>query len=155
MISRYQNHFTNSFHQFFAWRMDQIKTKTSISNNLNSASLFTFQANGEVKDTINNKTVNYFAKSSNDQIFTKVFDLIKLRMLNKSKAEFMKMFLHTFSLANFITDSKISCPSDISSFWVGHMELTPFPMVDIILMRILNYFIIYLKMGLVLLQKLK
>ena len=63
--------------------------KTLIS--FDSKSLFSFQANGEVNDTIDNKSVNYFAKSSNDQIFTKVFDLIKLRMLNESKAEFMKI----------------------------------------------------------------
>ncbi|RIA84948.1 hypothetical protein C1645_831523 [Glomus cerebriforme] len=130
-ISRYQTHFTNSFHQFFTWRMNQITTKTLISNDLNSTSLFTFQANGEVKDKISNKTVTYSAKSSNDQIFLKVFDLIKLRMLNEAKAEFMKTFLHIFSLASFFHvyehSYKISWSLNISSFWVGPYGIDTFP----------------------------
>ncbi|CAB4495232.1 uncharacterized protein OCT59_010258 [Rhizophagus irregularis] len=131
IISRYKDHFTNSFNQFFAWRTDQITTKTSISNDLNSTSLFTFQANGEVKDKVCNKTVNYFAKSSNDQIFIKVFDLIKLRMFTEAKADFMKMFLHIFSLTNFVHDFEpsynISWPLSISSFWVGPYGIDTFP----------------------------
>ncbi|GBC05061.1 hypothetical protein RclHR1_00600024 [Rhizophagus clarus] len=131
IISRYKTHFINTFHQFFTWRTDQITTKTSISNDLNSTSLFTFQANGEVKDIIGNKTVNYFAKSSNDQIFTKVFDLIKLRMFTEAKADFIKMVLHIFSLANFIHDYEpsynISWPLSISSFWVGPYGTDTFP----------------------------
>jgi hypothetical protein len=105
--------------------------KTSISNDLDSTSLFTFQANGEVKDKIGNKTVNYLAKSSNDQIFIKVFDLIKLRMFNEAKADFMKVFLHIFSLDNFIHDYEpsynISWPLNISSFWVGPYGIDTFP----------------------------
>ncbi|RGB29329.1 hypothetical protein C1646_713806, partial [Rhizophagus diaphanus] len=42
----------------------------------------------------------------------------------------------------------------LAVFGLGHMELIPFPMVHIILMIILDYFIIYLKMNLVLSQKL-
>ncbi|CAB4386966.1 unnamed protein product [Rhizophagus irregularis] len=131
IISRYKDHFTNSFHQFFTWRTDQITTKTKITNDLNSTSLFKFQAEGEVKDIIGNKTVNYFAKSSNDQIFIKVFDLIKLRMFNEAIADFMKMFSHIFSLANFVHDFEpsynISWPLSISSFWVGPYGIDTFP----------------------------
>jgi hypothetical protein len=105
--------------------------KTSISNDLNSTSLFIFQVNGEVKDKVGNKIVNYSAKSSNDQIFIKVFDLIKLRMFNEAKADFMKVFLHIFSLANFIHDHepsyKISWPLSISGFWVGPYGTDTFP----------------------------
>ncbi|GBC05053.1 hypothetical protein RclHR1_00600016 [Rhizophagus clarus] len=131
IISRYQYHFTNSFQQFFTWRTDQITTNTKITYNLNSPSLFKFQADGEVKDIIGNKIVNYFAKSSNDQIFTKVFDLIKLRMFNEAIADFMKMFLHIFSLANFIHDYEpsysISWPLSINSFWIGPYGIDTFP----------------------------
>jgi hypothetical protein len=75
--------------------------------------------------------VNYFAKSSNDQIFIKVFDLIKLRMFNEAIADFMKVFLHIFSLANFIHDHEpsynISWPLSINSFWVGPYGTDTFP----------------------------
>ncbi|RGB29734.1 hypothetical protein C1646_311063 [Rhizophagus diaphanus] len=125
MISQYQSHFTNSFDQFFMWRMNQITTKTLISNDSNSKSLFSFRANGEVKDNISNKTVNYFAKSSNDQIFTRIFDLIKLRMLNEAKAELMKMFLPIFSLDKFIPDNNSSF--NISGFWIGPYGIDTFP----------------------------
>ncbi|CAI2161640.1 20156_t:CDS:2 [Funneliformis geosporum] len=131
IISRYQSHFKDSFHQFFTWRMDQITTKTTISNDSSSSSLFTFRANGEVRDTISNKLVNYVAKSSNDQIFLKVFDLIKLRMLNETKTEFMKMFLHIFSLVNSFPDIEslhiMSWPLNVRSFWVGPYGIDTFP----------------------------
>ncbi|CAG8667207.1 9410_t:CDS:2 [Funneliformis mosseae] len=131
IISRYQSHFSDSFHQFFTWRMDQITTKTLITNDSSSSSLFTFRANGEVRDTISNKQVNYVAKSSNDQIFLKVFDLIKLRMLNETKVELMKMFLHIFSLVKSFSDYEtlrvISWPLNVRSFWVGPYGIDTFP----------------------------
>ncbi|CAI2162257.1 14517_t:CDS:2, partial [Funneliformis geosporum] len=128
IISRYKNHFSDSFHQFFTWRMNQITTKTSISNDLNSASFLTILANGEVRDNISNKLVNYVAKSSNDQIFFKVFDLIKLRMFNEAKAEFMKIFLHVFSLVKFFPEIPWHLkPLNISSFWVGPYGIDTFP----------------------------
>ncbi|GBC05055.1 hypothetical protein RclHR1_00600018 [Rhizophagus clarus] len=131
IISRYQDHFTNFFNQFFTWRIDQITTNTKIINNLSSPSLFKFQADGEVKDIIGNKIVKYSAKTSNDQVFTKVFDLIKLRMLNEAITDFMKIFLHIFSLTNFIYDYEpsynISWPLSISSFWVGPYGTDTFP----------------------------
>ncbi|CAG8657781.1 13132_t:CDS:1 [Funneliformis mosseae] len=124
-ISLYQNYFSDSFHQFFTWRIDQITTKTSISNDLTSSSLFSFHANGEVRDKISNKLVNYVAKSSNDQIFLKIFDLVKLRMFNEAKAEFMKIFLHVFSLVKFFP--RIPWPFNIKSFWVGPYGIDTFP----------------------------
>ncbi|CAG8480747.1 17744_t:CDS:1 [Funneliformis caledonium] len=125
IISLYQNYFSDSFHQFFTWRINQITTKTSISNDLTSSSLFSFHANGEVRDKISNKLVNYVAKSSNDQIFLKVFDLIKLRMFNEAKAEFMKIFLHVFSLVKFFPE--IPWPFNIKSFWVGPYGIDTYP----------------------------
>ncbi|PKC13639.1 hypothetical protein RhiirA5_410368, partial [Rhizophagus irregularis] len=128
MISQYQSYFTDSFDQFFMWRMNQITTKTLISNDSNSKSLFSFRANGELKDNISNKTVNYIAKSSSEQIFTRVFDLIKLRMLNEAKAELMKMFLPIFSLDKFIPNNKSSCePFNIRGFWIGPYGVDTFP----------------------------
>ncbi|GBC05054.1 hypothetical protein RclHR1_00600017 [Rhizophagus clarus] len=100
-----------------------------------SLKLRTFQSDGEVgevKDIIGSKTVNYFAKTSNYQIFVRVvFDLIKLRMFNEAVADFMKIFLYIFSLANFIHDHEpsynISWPLSISSFWVGPYGIDTFP----------------------------
>ncbi|CAI2187071.1 9197_t:CDS:2 [Funneliformis geosporum] len=125
IISQYQNHFSDSFHQCFIWRIEQITTKTSISNDLTSSSLFSFQANGEVRDKISHKLVKYVAKSSNDQIFLKVFDLVKLRMFNEAKAVFMKNFLHVFSLVKFFP--KVPWPFNIRSFWVGPYGIDTFP----------------------------
>src|SRR6266496_3134700 len=52
-------------------------------------------------------------------------------MINESKAEFMKVFLHIFSLANFFHDHEplynISWPLNISSFWVGPYGTDTFP----------------------------
>ncbi|GBB93608.1 hypothetical protein RclHR1_00220042 [Rhizophagus clarus] len=128
IISQYQVHFTNSFDRFFMWRMNQIETETLISNDSNSKSLFSFRANGEVKDNISNKTVNYIAKSSDKLVFTRVFDLIKLRMLNEAKAKLMEMFLPIFSLDKFIPNNKPSCePFKISSFWIGPYGVDTFP----------------------------
>jgi hypothetical protein len=52
-------------------------------------------------------------------------------MFNEAITDFMKMFLHIFSLANFIHDHEpsynISWPLSIGSFWVGPYGIDTFP----------------------------
>ncbi|RGB39609.1 hypothetical protein C1646_754238 [Rhizophagus diaphanus] len=125
-VDIYIKFFVEIYPKWQEWRKQQIIIKTGINEQK--------KAFGEVIDTITKRSVSYMPVETpypNKSFFVNVCDRTKRRLFNESNAEFMKIYMYTFTLNKFKVGyheyPTIANPSSVGTLWLGVYGRDTFP----------------------------
>ncbi|GBB92360.1 hypothetical protein RclHR1_00020063 [Rhizophagus clarus] len=125
-VDLYIKYFVEIYPKWQEWRKQQIIVKTGINEQKKSY--------GEVFDTLTKRSVSYTPVETPYQsktFFVNVCDRTKRRLFNESNAEFMKIYMYTFTLNKFKVGyygyPTIADPPSVGTLWFGVYGRDTFP----------------------------